>query len=504
MPSTDQYPGRDVMPDETPALATVGRLCRALEGASIAYCHWKSNNALEQSASGVNDLDLLVSRADAGRFAGILFDLGFKQAEAPAEKWMPAVLDYYAHDEATARMVHVHAHFALVLGHDLSKNYCLPIERSYLESARQGGLFRVPAPEIEYVVFIIRLVLKHATWDAVVLGQGRISATERQELLHLEAQSDLRVVRELVAALLPYVGTELFEQCRRTVHADAPLWTRLLVGRRLQTALDACARRPHWAAAYLKFWRRLKLGLERRLLHVRSGRRLHSGGAIIAIVGGDGAGKSTAVDHVYDWLARDFAARKVHLGKPPWSRTTTILRGMLSIGRKAGLYPHINSSILYEPAANSAGFPGQLPWMVRELLKARDRYLAYASARRFANNGGLVVCDRYPLPQIKLMDGPIIEQVLEVGRSGRLVSLLSALEKRYYTPIAPPDLLLVLKTAPEIAVRRKTDEDAAHVYVRSNEIWEADWSQTRARVIDSSRTLPEVLSEIKEAIWAAL
>ena len=59
-------------------LALTYRLCQALEAERITYCHWKSNNALDRSASGDNDLDLLVSRADVPRFTGILYRLGFK------------------------------------------------------------------------------------------------------------------------------------------------------------------------------------------------------------------------------------------------------------------------------------------------------------------------------------------------------------------------------------------------------------------------------------------
>ncbi len=34
----------------------------------ICYCHWKNNAHLQDSLSGHKDLDLLVSRAHAGKF----------------------------------------------------------------------------------------------------------------------------------------------------------------------------------------------------------------------------------------------------------------------------------------------------------------------------------------------------------------------------------------------------------------------------------------------------
>ena len=65
---------------EPGALDLVVRLCRGLTDERIRYCHWKSNEAIARSASGDNDLDLLVDRADADRFGAVLHRLGFKQA----------------------------------------------------------------------------------------------------------------------------------------------------------------------------------------------------------------------------------------------------------------------------------------------------------------------------------------------------------------------------------------------------------------------------------------
>jgi hypothetical protein len=144
---------------ERPALNLVFNLCQALAQEDINYCHWKSNNALDRSASGDNDLDLLVSRADIPRFSELLYRFGFKKAKASSQKQMPGVLDYFGYDEQADKLIHVHAHYQLILGHDMTKNYRLPIEKPYLESAVQDGLFKVPAAEFEFIVLVIRMIL---------------------------------------------------------------------------------------------------------------------------------------------------------------------------------------------------------------------------------------------------------------------------------------------------------------------------------------------------------
>ena len=47
---------------------------------------------------------------------------------------------------------------------------------------------------------------------------------------------------------------------------------------------------------------------------------------MITIVGGDGSGKSTAVDGLYEWLAPEFDTTRVHMGKPRWSLLTVAVR----------------------------------------------------------------------------------------------------------------------------------------------------------------------------------
>jgi len=163
-------------------LDLVHELCNALAAQEISFCHWKSNNSLDRSFSGDNDLDLLVSRSDADRFTEVLLRLGFKQARTSSELQLPGVLSYYGYDEETEKFVHIHAHYQLIVGHDMTKNYRLPIEKSLLEFAFYDDLLRTPSHEFELIVFVIRMVLKHSTWDAILSLQGDLSNTEQKEL----------------------------------------------------------------------------------------------------------------------------------------------------------------------------------------------------------------------------------------------------------------------------------------------------------------------------------
>ncbi len=516
-PQSDTLPAANQGTQAIPAapalpLELVAQLCQALEDEEILYCHWKSNNALERSASGENDLDLLISRGDANRFLALLTRLGFRPVRPPADKQMAGVLDYFGFDEGSGRLVHVHAHFQLAMGHDMTKNIRLAIEPAYLASARRKGLFSVPAPEFEYVVLVLRMMLKHSSWDAMLSREGRLKASERRELEDLQAESDPAAVQSLLTAHLPFISPALFADCVKALKPGCAAPFRARTAHKLQGLLQSSATHPGAVDAFLKLWRRGVLMLRRRLLKTSAKYTPAIGGAMIAILGGDGAGKTTALDGLHGWLSKVFETRRVHMGKPAWSPLTVGIRSILKAGQVLGLYP-LEASFEATIEQKSLVSPGY-PYLIREVLRARDRYSTYVRARRAAARGALVLLDRFPMAQIEQMDGmqterfirtihegPRRDQILCPRPDSRLARYLVKLEEGYYHRILQPDLLAVLRVHPDIAVQRKTDEEPASVHRRSSEIWALDWKDSGAFVIDSSQPKAVVLATLKVLTW---
>ncbi|HXQ33444.1 MAG TPA: hypothetical protein VN843_05430 [Anaerolineales bacterium] len=513
-PKLDGSPQKDAK-EERPALDLILRLCQILKEEGINYCHWKSNNALDRSANGENDVDLLIDRSDSSRFSEILYRLGFKQAKAPVDKQMPGVLDYFGFDKGSDKWVHVHAHFQLIMGDDMTKNFRFAIEAPYLESTIWNGIFKVPAVEFEFIVFVIRMVLKHSTWDAILSRQGKLKSSEQKELSYLQDKINQDRVNEILKSHLPYINKDLFKNCVLALQPGCSIWTRIKTGYALQTRLRANAYYPMLIDTILKLWRRATLMLRGRLFRSSSKYSLGIGGAMIAIVGGDGAGKSTAIDTLHAWLSKNFRSTKIHMGKPSWSWITIAIRSILKIGQIIGLYP-LEASFDETLAQKSLVSPGY-PYLIREVCRARDRYWTYIKARRFASDGRLVILDRFPLPQIQLMDGAQAKQFIRELNDGPqansfltprpsswLAMLLVRMEEGYYDQMILPEVLAVLKVNPAIAVQRKTNEDAFSVEKRSTEIWNLNWEDTDVSVIDASKSREEVASELKTLIWSRL
>jgi thymidylate kinase len=487
------------------ALPLVARLWRALEGSGIPYCHWKSNAALDRSLAGLNDLDLLVGRAAVRRFTEVLSEVGLVRAYRPGRA-MPGIESFYGFDAELDRWVHVHAHYQLVLGDDRTKNYRLPIEEAYIASAPPSEGLRVPAPEFEFVVFVIRMVLKYCTWDEIVWraargGRAGPSSSECRELEFLRERIDSEGVSAVLAEHLPAVDPGLFSACVAAVADEVPTAERVRTGRRLEIALGPYARRSRPVDRALRIGRRAAIAAGRRLRRPPRN-RLVGGGAMVAIMGGDGAGKSTALAALEAWLGQEFEVRLVHLGKPRWSATTTTVRGGLKVAVAAvnALQRHTSAASIDRLGAVVSDYRPLL-WL---LCTARDRQRAYRRARRGATNGAIVLCDRYPHPRLSSMEVPLIAARAGERVDDALVKAMIGLEERYHRSIAPPELLVVLRVDPEVAVARKSDESPDSVLRRGAEIWNIDWRAAGAHVIDASQSPEAVARELEQLVWSAI
>jgi hypothetical protein len=492
-----------IAPAPPGALELVLELRAELAAKAVRYCHWKSNDMLARSMDGRNDLDLLVHRRDAQRFLAVIARLGFHRALAPGGRDHPGVAHYYALDRVSGRLVHLHAHFQLVLGDDATKNFRLPVEAAYLASVSHDEALPIPAPEFELSLFVVRMMLKHATWDAVLLRNGRLGESERRELTWLIARADPERCRLVVASQLPGIGVDLWSQCLASLTEDWPSRRRLVLGRRLLATIAAHGRRPARVDTAVRILRRGQWAWARFVLRKPTRKRLERTGITIGIVGGDGSGKSTAVGEVTAWLGSTFVVHRTHLGRPRPSVLTLVLKGPMYVARRAGRLPSTARSV--DPGtASIEEFPGAA-WALWHVLTARDRLRDYRALRRVADSGDIVVSDRWPLPQLHLMDCSRVGWVLDRPvRPSRLVRWLAETERRLYANIAAPDLLVVLRIDPELAVARRPEDDPAYVRSRNGEVFDADWGPANAVVVDASQPPEQVLAAIRNAVWDRL
>jgi thymidylate kinase len=479
-------------------LPLIVQLADRLAGAQVRYCHWKSNEAMDRSLCGDNDLDLLVAAEDAGRFLAILHELGFRIARTPPDRDVPGIVDLLGLDDATGRVVHAQAHFRLAVGDDMTKNVHLPVEHAYLASCRTAAVLPVPDPAFEYLVFLLRMGIKHCPLPGQLGLQGRLTPSERRELHDLEGRADPAELERLRAAHLPLVPAALLARCREAIAPGSGRWQRARVGRELLRTLAPYARRPPAVDVSLRLWRRAWRHFQARSPGSDTRRRAGSGGVFVAVVGGDGSGKSSTVAALTETVGEMLVTRTGHLGKPPRSSSTRLGRRLLR-PRGDAPSPGLARPPWDPPATTFPGY-GYLVWHV---LNARDRAREHRRLRRAARRGAVVICDRVPLPNLGFMDAPRTADL--PGVEGRpLARALVRAEARYYRTITAPDLTIVLRVPPAVAVARRPEQDARYVHHRAAEVAAADWSGDGIVVLDAARPLVDVLRDARRAVWRVL
>ena len=470
----------------TVASTLLERLGEVLDTAGVACCQWKGHWKRERWESGGGDVDLLVDPTWAEQLDSALDRLGFKPAVAPPEAQVPGTASWFGYDVGRGALLHVHVHFRLILGGYWTTTYRLPIERAVLETSVPRRPFRVPAPEIEFILFVLRAVQRYGLRDVVSARPPRWLADAGPEFAYLLSQVNRQRLEQRLTELLPTIGMAFFDECARSLRPATSRWRRLLLRAELHSRLRPHALRPPPVLLARRVGRRLRLLPRARGLH------LAHGGTVVALLGGDGAGKSTCSAVLAAWLSTYFDVMPAHLGRPPRSLTTLVVGGLLKVRRAWGrAFPG-------QASGDGAGFLD----LLRHVCTARDRYRLFTKARRFAAAGGIALCERYPIAENRLLVGPEIGRLLGHGRETPPARRLLRAEQGYYRHITPPDVIVVLMVDPQVAVRRKTTEPPDYVRARARIIWETDWTGTGAHLVDAGRPLPEVVADLKVLVWS--
>jgi thymidylate kinase len=485
----------DAVTAAPPAESLVARLGAALAAEGIRYCQWTGHAKLARWASGEGDIDLLVDRRDADRFSRTLEQLGFKLALSPGDQRATGVVSYLGLDPALDRLIHIHTHYRLIVGSDWATHYHLPLERAVLETTVQRTVFRTPPPELELLLLVIRRTLSHNVRDVLRRGEPGWLVALQPGLQRLELETDRGTMIEALGRHLPEVSPALFDGCLASLRPGCPTPLRLAARIALAWRLRAYAQRPSASTVARRLLAALasRTGLQADWKR-GPGKRLAAGGAVIGLVGADGAGKSTSARALDEWLTRELLTRRVHLGRPPRALATLVAGGALKASRRL-------DGLLGRTAPSATTVHLEL---LRTVATARDRVRLSRRMRRFALSGGVVLCDRYPVPAAYALAGPSTAQGIAASARGRLAGLLRRVEARYYAQIGEPDLVLALTVDPETAVRRKLDEPAAYVRERAGLLWKTDWTPSGAVVVDAARPHADVLKELRIRIWEAV
>jgi thymidylate kinase len=489
-------------PDQTRPI--LRRLFDALEMKRIRYCHWKSNIRLNETLTGVEDVDLLIDRRRALDFHSILFDIGFKLVQSRAGIGHPGVVHALAIDETQASLLHLHIYFQIVSGDSLVKNYRFAIEDGLLDQTRMLSGVRVPVPEAELVVFAIRAALKHADLIELLIAR-RDAGKIADEMAWLRNSARMDVSTRLCAEWFPELDPALFlNVVSAFADLEATTWTRVVLGRRVAHALrdrrryrsiGALFRRMHHVAALLRGRMRRRRDLVPQ-----------TGGLVVAFVGPKATGKSTLTSALAKCFGLHLDIVRLHVGKPAPTAFTWIAHKLVPIAR--WLYPN-ESSGAYENSERRREKNYSLLFTIRSALLAHDRRILLRRAQRIAAGGGLVICDRYPATTIGAIDSSCFDDIAIEKSGSHLKRWLMLWERATYQSMPRPNLVIRLIAPIETTIYRdmarvkESGPNADAVRRRWALERNAEFA-TNVITVETDRPLNETVATVVRAVWMAL
>ena len=298
-------------------------------------------------------------------------------------------------------------------------------------------------------------------------------------------------------------------------------------GRRLDTIL---AKEPAWPQ-YRSFQKELYrfrcrlpkdlllsvAQLVQRVLVTCPGKAAHlQHGSIIALIGADGAGKSTVLNAIGSWLGGHVAVESIYFGSGdgPVSLPRRLVRfvsgfgGQLAVLRKRCIRVLCRNKDSAKPTVANESHT----WFVKTirlltiLCLARERRRNLKRAIAAKRRGTTVICDRYPQTQmLDMMDSPSLSRWLD--HRFLVLRRLADWEFSAYqaAEVSPPDAVIKLYVSPETAIGRKPDGMIARVRRKTEIVHGLEFpKQTRVLEIDAEQGLPEVLARVKAAVWSRI
>ncbi len=490
-------------------LAKISNLIEELNKSEIRYCHWKSNLSLAKALAGQTDIDLLVHRKDADLFRTLLSQRCFKPAITTEGEAFPSVEHYFALDEESGVLVHVHAYFRVITGESLTKNSRLPIEEMLLQNTREVDSVRVPTKSAELVVFTVRMMLKHTSVMELVL-LARYWKQVQQEIEWLLETDSIDETLNFVNCWLPWLDTDLFSECVAALKSPAPLIRRIRLGHQLRSQLSRYARHS-FIRAGLSGVQKFSIMLLRRLTRSPKGMVPLGGGAVVAFVGSEATGKSTLLAEMRGWLGEHFAVEQIHAGKPKSTLLSLVpnllvpaLRFLLPSSRSTHVetqYPSMEQS---EKSRKNYPFI----FAIRSALLAYDRRSLLSRAFGQAANGTIVLCDRYPSLLSGAPDSPQLSHLPDSPSRYPVRRWLAHIEARLYREIPPPDLVIYLSAPLEVTVARNAtrgkEEPEDYVRRRHARSSNLEFGRTPVYKINTDQPFDQTVLEVKKAIWNAL
>jgi hypothetical protein len=274
----------------------------------------------------------------------------------------------------------------------------------------------------------------------------------------------------------------------------------------LRQALQAHQRSSRALVALRYFredWRR-----KRRIFRPRHAKKMtrEQGGLRVAVIGPDGAGKSTIIQQIEDWLSWRLSVETFYMGKSKSLAITRLVKAITHQARRVSAFScrKLGSS---NPVARLAR-QNQRFWEDTSFLaEGWERVRRYRYSMNEAAAGVVILYDRYPLEGVQVFGQPVDGPRIIARRSGSVSWLerrFAAVEESLYRQILAPEQLIALHVSPEISQARKPEHGLEMVTGKALALDEASLVLPGVSIVQADEPLPQVVAQVKSILWDSL
>lgn len=490
-----------------------------LNDKSIEYCHFKSNEHLKAGVDGDTDLDILVSVKCYNEFLNIASKHGFKRFEPDGIGSYPGVSNLFALNEENGKIIHIHLHTQLITGKGLVKDYVLPWADIVLrESILHEMGIKVTEPSMELILLFTRLAVKRKPSERAKSSKGffYVAEDDQREIDYLRNRSDNKKLKTFFESMFgipiskrllsmyysqPIKESEFF-------HYEKFVRERMKDYRRL-SGVDASV-----LSFKNKAIRKCNIYSNKYLESLVKIKKRPYGrpGIMVAFVGIDGSGKSAMLAEIKSWLAEEFDVMEFYLGAGD-GKKSVFVQAPIAIYQAVQRKKAPNNQMV-DKGNNKDGYTS------KSTIKAIGAALTYSKlakdnvdkvikAKKYAENGGIALFDRFPQSEIEVLhDGLRVRKYVK-GSNNAIVKKCADAELHAFRHIESigVDLVLRMVVDPRVAYARKS-EDEPNCSIReekANTLIKLKYGDAKRIVnIDANASYEEVLANIKREVWNIL
>jgi thymidylate kinase len=404
-------------------------LLSALDDEEVPYVSWKNNHQLDLVMSGNGDLDLFVPFDSRSKFFNLCRNSGWIEVINPVAHY-PWVHHFYGMNDDFS-FYHIHVYFKVVTGESWIKEYLLPLDRWMIENriwSSEHNIWILDNTSQAYI-FTVRHLLKGASISSRALYAGEMESYY-EEWIKCEQEANILSKTGPIDVTNYLAGSSILAE---ELHLP-----KILTALSFRFSISPFLRYQWWSLPIRRsvaFTHRLvnKFFLKRKKL-------LPQAGLIIAISGVDGAGKTTMLKELDQVFDQFLTLERFHLGRPQGKFIELVWRAMGNTSKNSTMPGCAQVST---PSSIGKAFNGAVLAILR-LRKARI-------AVKRANQGNLVLVDRWPTDQIGKMDGP---RVIIGSNSGVVQHICRRVESWAYSSMPRADVCYFFVLPMNVAIER--------------------------------------------------